>query len=162
MTVAIAPEIVTARLDAFRKTCVNRQVKITHQRLEIYRQLAASEEHPDADTIWRRVRKRIPTISHDTVYRNLKMLAAHGLISVVGMSDECLRFDANMNKHHHFVCVQCGMIRDFCASGFENAPPPDEAKAFGEPLSLHMEVKGICQKCLSHSPKSVSPHSVSR
>ena len=151
---SIPSDIVDTRMSAFRQGCGERGLKVTHQRLEIYRELASTEEHPDADTIHRRVRERIPTISRDTVYRNLKMLAQHGLISVVGMSHERLRFDANMGLHHHFVCVRCGMIGDFCSQHLEGIECPKEAAAFGEPVSLHLEVKGVCTRCRSHVNKS--------
>lgn len=140
-------ETINARMDAFREACAARGVKLTHQRLEIYRELAATEAHPDAETIWKRVRKRVPTVSRDTVYRNLKLLAGHGLIAVVGMSHERLRFDANMGRHHHFVCVRCGLIRDFESRRLERLDCPPEAAAFGAPLSLHLEVKGVCGAC---------------
>lgn len=142
-------DIVETRMSALRQACVDLGVKVTHQRLEIYRELASTEEHPDADTMHRRVRERIPTISRDTVYRNLKMLAEHGLISVVGMSNERLRFDANMGLHHHFICVRCGLIHDFCSQQLESIECPEEAEAFGEAVSLHVEVKGVCTKCRS-------------
>jgi len=146
---AISPETVEARMRAFMEACAARGVKVTHQRLEIYRDLASTQEHPDAEAIWSRVRKRIPTISRDTVYRNLKMLAEQGLISIVGMSHERLRFDANMKEHHHFVCVRCGLIRDFSSQHLEDVQFPVEAEAFGSPLSLHLEVKGVCGACQS-------------
>ena len=136
-----------ARVKGFVEICISRGVKVTHQRLEIYRELASSEEHPDAETIHRRVRRRIPTISRDTVYRNLKMLAEHGIISIVGMSHERLRFDANIGRHHHFVCRECGLIRDFCAREWEGIGFPREVKRFGVPVSLYLEVKGVCTAC---------------
>ena len=46
------------RLADFLDACERRGLKMTHQRMEIYRELASSEEHPDADAIYRRVRKR--------------------------------------------------------------------------------------------------------
>jgi Fur family transcriptional regulator, peroxide stress response regulator len=144
---AVARETIEQRLGAFMEACASRQVKITHQRVEIYRVLASTDEHPDADAIYRRVRKRIPTISRDTVYRNLKLLTGHGLISIVGMSHERLRFDANMKSHHHFVCMKCGLIRDFYSDNFMKLDFPAEANAFGTPASLHMEIKGICTGC---------------
>ena len=144
---SLAKTIVNSRMETFKQACVERGVKITHQRLAIYRELALSEEHPDADMIYRRVRKRVPTVSRDTVYRNLKLLSEHGLISIVGMSHERLRFDANMESHHHFVCTRCGLIRDFYSQHLESMEFPGEVKAFGEPVSLHLEVKGVCAAC---------------
>lgn len=152
---AIPSNIVKKRMEVFRQACIDSGVKVTHQRLEIYRELASSEEHPDADRLYRRVRKRIPTISRDTVYRNLKMLSEHNLISIVGMSHERLRFDANMDSHHHFVCVRCGLIRDFYSGHLENIECPKEAEIFGKPVSLHLEVKGICAKCASLAKDNV-------
>jgi len=142
-----AREMIEKRMKAFGEACERLGIKITHQRMEIYRAVASTKEHPDAVTVYRRVKKRIPTISLDTVYRNLKLLAEHALISIVGMSQESLRFDANMRPHHHFACVKCGMIRDFSSGVIGGLAMPDEAKAFGAPLSLHLEVKGICTAC---------------
>ncbi len=135
------------RMGEFRRLCEAHGLKVTHQRMEIYRALAATAEHPDVEAIHARVRKRIPTISLDTVYRNLKLLAEHGILSIVGMSQERLRFDANMESHHHFTCVKCGLIRDFITDELKGLAIPDEAKTFGEPVSLHIEVKGICASC---------------
>ena len=59
------------------------------------------------------VRERMPTVSLDTVYRTLWWLKDLGLITTLGSSRERTRFDANLSRHHHFVCVQCGLTRDF-------------------------------------------------
>jgi Fur family peroxide stress response transcriptional regulator len=122
-------------------------VKATHQRIEIYREVASSDSHPDVNTIYHRVKKRIPTIALDTVYRNLKFLADHGLVTVMGLSHEHLRVDANLEPHHHFVCVQCGLIRDFSSAALNKLPIPREAKHFGRPTAVQVEVKGICSQC---------------
>ena len=142
-------DIVEDRMAAFRTECERLGLKLTHQRLEIYREMASTEEHPDADTVHRRVRKRIPVVSKDTVYRNLKLLAEHGLISIVGLSHDRLRFDANREPHHHFVCVRCGRIQDFCSPCLASIQMPQEAKTYGNPVSLHLEVKGVCVSCQS-------------
>ena len=139
------------RMDAFLEACTRRGVRLTHQRIEIYRELARSEDHPDAETLHREVQERIPTLSLDTVYRNLKMLAHRGLISIVGMSHERLRFDARVENHHHFICVKCGMTRDFDSEALGALKAPKEAAAFGTPLSVHMEVKGVCAACQAAS-----------
>lgn len=144
----ISRDTIEDRMGTFRRMCEASGLKITHQRMEIYRAAAASEEHPDAEAIYLRVRKRIPTISLDTVYRNLKLLAEHGILSIVGMSQERLRFDANMESHHHFTCTKCGLIRDFTTDELRCLRIPSEATAFGEPVSLHIEVKGICTSCM--------------
>ncbi len=131
----------------FMEACRERGVKITHQRLEIYRELASTGEHPDALVLHRRIRKRMPTVSLDTVYRNLRMLESHGIISIVGMSHERLRFDANMEPHHHFNCAACSRIIDFQSEQAGATKWPAEAEACGKPLSVRFEVRGLCKNC---------------
>ncbi|RJP18145.1 MAG: transcriptional repressor [Candidatus Abyssobacteria bacterium SURF_5] len=124
-------------------------LKSTHQRLEIFREVAKSGIHPDAETVFNGVRERVPTISLDTVYRTLWVLLDLGLVTSLGASHERVRFDANLKPHHHFVCVRCGLIRDFHSRHLENIACPEEAEAFGEPVSLHVEVRGVCTGCRS-------------
>ncbi|MBN1475756.1 transcriptional repressor [Candidatus Sumerlaeota bacterium] len=145
---ATGADSIQRRLDAFTEACHERGLKVTHQRVEIYRELVSSEDHPDAESIHRGVRRRIPTISLDTVYRNLKFMAEQGLLSTVGLSHERLRFDANMVSHHHFVCEECGSIRDFTCTDFDGMRLPRGASKLGRPHSAQVHVKGICNVCL--------------
>lgn len=140
-------DAMTKRMEVFQRACKARGIKLTHQRLEIFRELASTEEHPDVETIYRRVKVRIPTISLDTVYRNLRFLAEEGLVAVVGLSDARQRYDANLDEHHHFVCVRCGAIQDFSIQGIAKLAAPKEAEQIGNPTSVRLEVKGICRSC---------------
>lgn len=140
-------DIVDARMQDFLQACGRLGLKATHQRIEIFREVASTETHPNVLTIYRGVRKRIPTISLDTVYRNLRMLADEGLLAVAGMSRDSLRFDANMEPHHHFICIGCGLIRDFKSDALPLPSLPEEVAALGDPISMHVEVKGYCVGC---------------
>lgn len=122
-------------------------IKKTHQRIEIFREVIETDEHPDAETIYMRVRERIPTISLDTVYRTLEMLVELGLITTLKAPHERMRFDANMHIHHHFVCVQCGLIRDFYSPAFDALHIPDSVNVFGVVKQTHVEVRGLCWRC---------------
>ncbi|HET6476757.1 MAG TPA: transcriptional repressor [Thermoleophilia bacterium] len=51
-------------------------LRLTHQRLEILRVVAADETHPDVETVYEAVRKRVPTNSLETVYRTLAAATA--------------------------------------------------------------------------------------
>ncbi|MFC1833240.1 Fur family transcriptional regulator [Thermodesulfobacteriota bacterium] len=136
------------RMDGFREGLKRAGVKLTHQRIEIFQELAKSIEHPDAETIFRAVRERLPTISLDTVYRTLWMLLDLGLIATLGSSRERTRFDANMSTHHHFVCSLCGMTRDFYSDELDNLKVPQSAKECGQVQTTHVEVRGLCLECL--------------
>jgi len=135
------------RVAAFLDTCRRHGVKATHQRTEILRELAGSEEHPDAETIFGRVRQRVPAISVDTVYRTLRLLEEKGVIARVGSMRDRARFDANTDRHHHFVCTACGMIGDFYSDEMDRLVAPREVSEMGSVQGVYVELRGICRKC---------------
>ena len=135
------------RLEQFKAACRKAGVKLTHQRLEIFREIAASTEHPDAETVFRGIQARIPTVSLDTVYRTLWLLDGLGLITTLGPRRESVRFDPNLEHHHHYVCVQCGLAKDFESADLNVLPIPASVKKFGSVKATHVEVRGFCAAC---------------
>jgi Fur family peroxide stress response transcriptional regulator len=131
----------------FEEVCRSAGVKITHQRMEIFRCVAQSGRHPDAQAVFRGVRKRVPTISLDTVYRTLWLLTDLGLIATLGPPRDSARFDANLSQHHHFVCRRCGLISDFYSDSFDELPLPEAVSAIGLVERTHVEAKGVCRAC---------------
>ena len=138
---------VERRTKAFSEACRHYGVKATHQRTEIYRELARTNEHPDAETIYARVRRRIPAISLDTVYRTLRLLEKKKMISRVGPLGERTRFDANTARHHHFVCTECGFMGDVYGEEWNDIQPPNDVMAMGSVNSVHLEFRGLCKAC---------------
>ena len=116
---------VEQRMKNFQTVCRDEGIKLTHQRMEIFREIAQTDDHPDADQVFQRVRGRIPTVSLDTVYRTLWLLNDLGLVVTLSSSRERARFDANLTSHHHFVCGQCGFTRDFYSNDLNNIKLPD-------------------------------------
>ena len=120
------------RVEGFLAACRRQGIRVTHQRTEILRELAGTEEHPDAETLYMRVRRRIPAMSLDTIYRTLRMLEKKRVISRVGSVRDKTRFDANTDRHHHFVCCECGMIGDFYSDVLARFPAPREVAEMGD------------------------------
>jgi Fur family peroxide stress response transcriptional regulator len=139
----------TDRIGWFLERCQRAGIKATHQRTEIFRELVQTEEHLDAEAIYERVRRRIPAMSQDTVYRNLRTLAEQRIIQKVGAIGCRTRFDANLDPHHHFVCTTCGLIRDFYSRELERFKPPRPVREMGSVDSVHLELRGICNACRS-------------
>ena len=138
------------RMDHFKTALRRNGVKITHQRMIIFQEVAESEEHPNAESVFKAVRKKLPTVSLDTVYRTLWMLQDLGLINILGGRDR-VRFDGNMKPHHHFVCNECGFMRDFYCNEFDQLKVPKEIKDLGNGETVQIEVKGICVECSKKS-----------
>ena len=143
---------VEKRVNVFREVCRRHGVKATHQRREIYRELAGTKEHPDAETIYARVRRRVPAISLDTVYRTLRLLEKKGIISRIGSVKERGRFDANTDLHHHFVCTECGFIGDYYDETWNDFRTPPAITAMGTVDSVHVELRGLCTTCRGKRP----------
>ena len=140
---------VEQRLEHLKAVAKKAGVKLTHQRLEIFRELAATAQHPDADSIFRAVQHRMPTVSVDTVYRTLWMLRDLGLVTTLGPERGGVRFDANLDQHHHYVCVRCDLVRDFESADLNALRVPNAVKEFGSIADAHVEVRGVCTKCLA-------------
>ncbi len=51
-------------------------------------------------------------LSLGTVYRNLEILVADGLVDEVPSALGATRYDGNVSSHHHFNCDRCGEIFD--------------------------------------------------
>jgi Fur family peroxide stress response transcriptional regulator len=145
------------RMTRFEQVCRDGGVRLTPQRLEIFREVAQSGDHPDAETVYKRVRKRMPTVSLDTVYRTLWLLNEHGLVTTLGPSRERTRFDANLTRHHHFVCVQCGSTRDFTCEELDELELPASARALGRIETTLVEARGVCRECAGDAVGTADP-----
>ena len=144
----VSNEKIKRRLAAFTEACRTRGIKLTHQRLEVFKVVAGADEHPGAETVFEQVRSRVPTISLDTVYRTLTTLEKLGVISRVNVLQERARFDANMGEHHHFICTACGAIKDFSSSELDNFRIPAKVRSWGKVKSIRVELRSTCKECL--------------
>jgi Fur family transcriptional regulator, peroxide stress response regulator len=145
------------RLDRFKAAARDAGVKLTHQRLEIFREIASSLKHPNARTVFHSVQARMPTVSLDTVYRTLWMLHDLGLITTLGPRREGVRFDANLEHHHHYVCVRCGSARDFESAELDTLRIPDAVHELGSVVVTQVEVRGVCDECAKEPTRKPVP-----
>lgn len=138
----------SSRMEDFMEMCRRSGIRATHQRREVLTELVRTGGHPDVETIFQRVRERIPTISRDTVYRTLSMLEEQGLATRVDLFSDRARFDPNIEPHHHFICTECGRVVDFKCEEAENVGLPEEVRQWGEVKSVRLQVRGVCNECL--------------
>ncbi len=135
------------KIENLKQRCQELGMRITTQRIEIFKEVASSCEHPDAETVYERVKKRLPNISFDTVYRTLSSLEEMNMIFRVDSLLPKARFDADRRTHIHFLCIKCGEVYDiFPKDGYE-IKIPDNSKDFGEIKDINLQVRGICNKC---------------
>jgi len=138
---------VEIRMERLAEVCRRRGLKLTHQRTEIFRELAGSLDHPDAETIHQRVHRRIPAVSLDTVYRTLGVLERGGLVRKTEVHSGSARYDANTDRHHHFLCTRCGRVWDVYAQQMDGLPIPESVRVIGTVTSCDVHLRGICVRC---------------
>ena len=138
---------VEQKLESFKAKCRREGLKITPQRIEVYKALTETKEHPSAEMVFRKIRKVLPNISLDTVNRTLLTLSEIGAALVVEGSGDAKRFDANLQKHQHFKCVKCKRIVDFHHEPFDNISLPKSIGRKFKVLRSTVYVEGICDRC---------------
>ena len=135
------------RLDNFKLVCKKHSMKITPQRIAIYKELLHSKSHPSADEVFQTLKGDFSNISYDTVNRTLLSLAEIGLIDVVKSPGGARRFDPNPDDHHHLHCVRCGKIIDFYCEVCDKLNIPEEIQSQFTVLSKRVVINGICKEC---------------
>lgn len=135
-------------LERFKTISLDKGLRLTHQRLEILRELVGAKDHPSAEMVFGRVRRRLPTISLDTVYRTLSTFDELGLIMRVPVTGDQGRFDADTSPHHHFVCSRCKAIYDFMWEEFDALSLPLHSESLGRADDRRVVLRGVCQHCV--------------
>ncbi len=141
---AIKPDI---RLNDFMERCRLKGMRVTGQRMEIYRAIAEGMDHPSAEMVYQVVKKRMPAISLDTVYRTLDTLEEFGLIWRVEAVNTKAQFDANPIRHHHFLCIKCGRVIDVPCLIEDGAALWNKLSHIGVVEAINLQIRGTCAKC---------------
>jgi Fur family peroxide stress response transcriptional regulator len=147
----VAPVDLQSRLDNFRCRCSAAGLAATHQRYVIYRTLLESEDHPSPESVYERVRAEIPSISQATVYKNIHTFVDIGLLQEVNRLHQTNRLDANLDRHHHLICVCCQRVTDFYDDRLDEARALEESPGGFQVLNYQVEAYGVCPDCQAAS-----------
>jgi Fur family peroxide stress response transcriptional regulator len=138
---------VNTMMEIFYRKSKEHGLKITPQRTAIYQELLKAKDHPSADMIYRRIAKKIPNISFDTVNRTLLTFSKIGITNIVEGYGQPKRYDPDMNTHHHFRCIQCNSIIDFNNKEYDNITVPEELNRQFSVIRKKVVLEGLCSKC---------------
>jgi len=122
-------------------------LKITPQRTAIYQELLKAKDHPSADNIYRKLAKKIPNISFDTVNRTLLTFSQIGVAHIVEGYGQPKRYDPDLKAHHHFRCTQCNRIVDFNNKAYDNISVPKDIKKQFTVFNKKVVLEGLCDRC---------------
>ncbi len=144
------------RLDAMAAKLKASGLKLTPQRLAIMRLLAESEDHPGADGIWRRLKRRFPGISPATVYRTVQLVKSLGEACEIAFADGGSRYDGRKPyPHPHIVCLACGRIIDPELGSLGDMTREAAAASGFEIKTFRLDFFGTCPECSKNKTKTM-------
>ncbi|CDI50553.1 Fur family transcriptional regulator [Clostridium tetani] len=124
-----------------------KKLKLTPQRIAVYKYLKSTNKHPSAETIYKSLQAEYPTMSLATVYKTLKTLVEVDLIQEINVGEGNFRYDGKINSHSHIQCISCGKVDDIDDINFENLNDKIKPCTDYDVLSNQVYFYGICSCC---------------
>jgi Fur family peroxide stress response transcriptional regulator len=121
--------------------------KVTPQRRAILELLRGDASHPAAEGIYQRLLPSMPDISRTTVYNTLHELVELGVLAPVeALSENGLRYDTNLQDHHHLYCMRCGALVDIAGKLGDLQILPEQAAGY-QIVRQQITFYGYCPQC---------------
>lgn len=94
--------------------CLKKGLRITEQRRVIARVLSEVTDHPDVESLHRRVAEVDPRISIATVYRTVKLFEEAGILERHEFQGGRSRYETITDEHHdHLIDIDTGDVIEF-------------------------------------------------
>ena len=95
-------------------------------------------------------------IDPSTTYRNIVLFRKLGMINdVISKGLRLIELSDHFSEHHHhFICRNCGRVIDFDNRELEVALSTLALTMDVEVTSHHIEMSGLCNKCMQKANKS--------
>ncbi len=135
-----------------------KKFRLTPQRIELVRQIAASEGHPSALQFHQKVIKRFPTMSLATVYKTLALLKEVNQVLEIDLKDDN-HYDGNRPEpHSHLICIRCKKIIDGEVLLDQNKMRELEKDSGFMILQPQVNLYGLCSECKDNNSTKGNRH----
>ena len=124
---------------------------MTHQRQVLYEVMQGMEGHPSPEEVYARVKKKVPSISMATVYKNIHLFVESGVFRKMSLHHGSLRVEMNDELHHHLVCSKCKEIVDIGDKELGLVSKRSRLPGGFLVERYSVDVIGICAKCQKDS-----------
>ncbi|MBI4845490.1 MAG: transcriptional repressor [Candidatus Omnitrophica bacterium] len=126
-----------------------KRIRLTPQRIGIYKILTSQKKHLTADEIHGKIKNEFPAVSLATVYSVLELYKGKDIIREIRITFNRSCFESRTDSHHHFYCRECQEIFDI------NLHPCAVLRKKEVQGHLIEELQGyfygICSKCRKNS-----------
>jgi Fur family zinc uptake transcriptional regulator len=125
--------------------------KYTGKREEMIRICAEEKRYLSAKDIMERIKGHYPSLSLDTVYRNISTFVRLGILEETELDGEGkfrLACSADGHHHHHVICTGCGKTTSLpdCPMNLMSVVP-DDFQVTGHKF----EIYGKCKDCVEQA-----------
>jgi len=124
--------------------------RVTAQKSFILDYLRSVKTHPSAETVYKEVKKKLPSISQGTVYRVLNNFKEKGEVLAIDTKDT-VHFDGDITDHAHFICEKCGNVFDVMSEcsecGILKNKTTRKVPQVGIINHYKINFYGVCNKC---------------
>ena len=148
--------VLERKVDWFRRICGRAGLRVTPQRIAVYKALVGSKDHPSAEVVLRQLRPRYPHISLDTVNRTLLTLVDIGAAFIVEGTGQVRRYDADMAGHQHFKCARCGKVIDLYIREFDDIVVPAAVRRRFRIFRKTVCLEGLCESCKGRASATIA------
>ena len=119
---------------------------MTVQKKFIMDYLMSVKCHPTAEKVYLEVRKKLPNISHGTVYRVLNSFKDNRQIQAIDTKDN-VHFDGDVSDHAHFICEECGNVYDVYDECSHCGVLKNRKTKVGKISHYKINFYGVCSAC---------------
>lgn len=124
-----------------------KKLKLTPQRIAVYKYLKSTKEHPSAEMIYKSLQCDYPTMSLATVYKALKTLVEVKLVQEINVGEGNFRYDGNAFEHSHIQCINCGRVDDLHHLDLSSLNNDAEKNSNYKVISNKIYFYGVCSNC---------------
>ena len=132
---------------SIEQKCIDKGVKLTDQRKVIAKVMSDSNDHPNVDELYKRVKIVDPKISIATVYRTVKLFEESGILAKHDFKGGKARYEELSESHHdHLIDVKTGEIIEFVNEDIEKLQKKVADKYGYELVDHKLELYGVKKK----------------
>lgn len=124
-----------------------KKLKLTPQRIAVYKYLQSTTEHPSAEAIYKALQPSYPTMSLATVYKALKTLVEVNLVQELNVGEGNFRYDGKVNSHPHIQCMCCNRVDDIEGISFSNLNEDVKNYTDYDVITNKVYFYGLCSEC---------------